>query len=110
MNWLACAIFISTVLFLIDKNQQWRAFWKICGFVAVICIGVGIFLYWEDQKTVSATTQRIQRLSQINAAQQRECTTGDVFDKITCEKAIEARFSSTSPASETPVKSVSNPR
>lgn len=42
MNWLAAAIFAATVLYLIDKNNQWGRFWKVsiwlgkCAIAAII--------------------------------------------------------------------------
>lgn len=38
MNWLAAAIFASTVLLLVDRNHVWPAFWRVSKWAAVVVV------------------------------------------------------------------------
>lgn len=55
---LAAAILISTVLYLVDKNHQWKNFWRVGGTLAVLTALIvgGILLddRYEAKKHASA--------------------------------------------------------
>src|SRR5215831_17382821 len=55
MEWLALAIFVSTVLYLIDKNRKWRAFGiTLAATLGVLIVAVvGFFLYSEHQAKIA---------------------------------------------------------
>jgi len=49
MEYLALSIFVSTVLFLVDKNHAWPKFWRVSKWVAVavVLIAIGSGAYYE---------------------------------------------------------------
>lgn len=46
---LAAAILASVVLYLVDKNHQWKNFWRICGSAAVLAALAFGGMYVDDR-------------------------------------------------------------
>lgn len=56
MEFLAVAIVLATVLFLVDRNKKWGLFWKTCAALALIAaIGVGYLMYSGAQRRHAMT-------------------------------------------------------
>lgn len=52
MNLLALAIFVSTVLFLVDRNRVWPQFWKASKWVAIVgVIALSLFVGYSYYQT-----------------------------------------------------------
>jgi hypothetical protein len=55
MEFLAVAIFLSVVLYLVDKNQQWAQFWKVLKWSSRIAIVGGVVLFASAIPATSPT-------------------------------------------------------
>jgi hypothetical protein len=61
MDFLAVALVVCTVLYLVDKNQAWQKFWRLLKWSAVLVLGV-VFLggsswyLWNRHQAKSAVT------------------------------------------------------
>lgn len=69
MEWLALAIFVSTVLLLVDKNQKWRSFrrWLIWSSVTVIVL-LTVFVVWQERQARRGLENSIRAAQIDNAA------------------------------------------
>jgi hypothetical protein len=52
MEYLALSIFVSTVLFLVDRNRAWPQFWKVSRWLGIVAIliAIGSGAYYEYQQ------------------------------------------------------------
>lgn len=58
MEWLAIAVFASTCLYLIDKNQKWKTFRRVLIWGAVgVALLVGTYAAWENHQQQKALAQ-----------------------------------------------------
>ena len=78
--WTSIAIVFCAILFLVDKNKKWNAFWKVCRFIALMVVFLGVFAYWQSKKEQAAF---LKHAADVTAAR-RECITGDAFDRAAC--------------------------
>lgn len=63
MEALAVAIFLSTVLFLVDKNKKWPAFWRsLAVLVLLSVVGVaGTYIYARHSATQASTHDEFEQ-------------------------------------------------
>jgi hypothetical protein len=48
---IAAAILFAMILYLVDKNQKWRAFWRILGAIlALLALGAGVLLMHRKER------------------------------------------------------------
>jgi len=59
---IAAAILLAMILYLVDKNQKWRAFWKIMGAIlALLALGAGMLLIQKKERArMRACASRIR--------------------------------------------------
>ena len=113
MEWLALAVFASVVLYLVDKNQKWRAFAKIVVAATGICVAafIAFVFYAKHQDEIakrnrecaarvrSAAPGAYDDLDDATLTEKalakypnceipvNKCSSGDVFDRAACEDA-----------------------
>jgi hypothetical protein len=51
MEFIATAIVLSVVLYLIDKNKKWGTFWKLVGGLVVVATLVVAYLVYDHHRT-----------------------------------------------------------
>jgi hypothetical protein len=80
--WVAAAIIVATVLYLIDKNKRWGAFWKSVGGVTILALlGVG-YLWYSDYRSAQLFRKALDCGTKIRAAYPQAMSIGgDVFDQ-----------------------------
>jgi len=60
MEYLALSIFVSTVLFLVDRNHAWPKFWRVTkwtgALVLAIALLIGGYSYWSRRHVAAHET------------------------------------------------------
>lgn len=92
MIYLAIAIVISSVLFLIDRNHAWARTWKIVKWTAIVMVSVIVLggggWYEYDKWSDAQEMKRRQEFEQAQAAAKEKALTDRWSDINSLEKEV----------------------